>query len=158
MSQDELNRKRGRFVPWIIGLFYLTFTTALIGFVFIAYAHPPADSTEEAYDKGLAYNAILAKADAQSELGWRSSADYTRGRLTFILQDHNGQPIKAARGQAWFVRSGNPADDRSFVLHDDGDGNYFAKAPLPATGMWTVHVTVEKAGRQYQSVSTIEVD
>ncbi|ESQ82568.1 hypothetical protein AEAC466_17020 [Asticcacaulis sp. AC466] len=158
MDTEALNRRRGRFVPWIIAAFYLTFMTALVGFVFIAYAHPPSETTEDAYAKGLAYNDILAKAGAQAQLRWRSDIDYTAGRLRFSLTDHAGQPVTAARVKAWFVHPGNAVEDRSFDLRDDGEGRYVTDAPLPVKGVWTVHVTAEKAGRQYQSVTTVEVE
>ena len=158
VDTEALNRRRGRFVPWIIAAFYLTFMTALVGFVFIAYAHPPSETTEDAYAKGLAYNDILARAGAQAQLRWRSDIDYTAGRLRFSLTDHAGQPVTAARVKAWFVHPGNAVEDRSFDLRDDGEGRYVTDAPLPVKGVWTVHVTAEKAGRQYQSVTTVEVE
>lgn len=158
LAEAARNKRRGRWVPWIIALFYLSFIAVLIGFVFIAYGNPPAESTPGAYEKGLAYNETLAKAGAQAELGWQSRIDYTRGRLTFILKDHAGEPLTAATVKAWFVHPGNPADDRSFDLRDEGQGTYTAEANLPSKGVWTIHVTAEKAGRQYQAVATTEIE
>jgi nitrogen fixation protein FixH len=156
--QAAIDRRRGRWVPWIIALFYMAFMAALIRFVFIAYAHPPAESTAEAYEKGLAYNDTLAKANAQTELGWQSEVTYERGRLTFNLKDRSGKPIEGVTAKAWFVHPGNPKDDRSFDLSEDGSGVYFADAPLPTQGMWTIHVTAEKGGNEYQAVATAEIE
>ena len=48
IDQAEIDRRRGRIVPWVIAAFYLTFMSSLIGFVVIAYPHPPSDVTQEA--------------------------------------------------------------------------------------------------------------
>ncbi|CAL4869616.1 hypothetical protein MMA231_03908 (plasmid) [Asticcacaulis sp. MM231] len=157
-AEAERNRRRGRWVPWIIALFYLSFMTALVGFVFIAYAHPPAESTAEAYEKGLAYNDILAKAEAQRQLGWTSRVDYKSGRLTFALTDRGGHPVQGAVAKAWFVHPGNPADDQSVELREAGAGVYSAQATLPSKGVWTLHVSADKDGQAYQAVATTEVE
>ncbi len=158
MTERALNRRRGRWVPWIIVLFYMTFMSALVSFVFIAYAHPPAESTSEAYEKGLAYNSTIEKGTAQAQLGWQSTIDYSAQTLTFTLKDRAGAPLTGATVQSWFVHPGNPADDRNFALRDQAGGTYISAAPLPAKGVWTIHVTAEKAGRQYQAIATTEVE
>lgn len=155
-GQAATDRRRGRFVPWIIAGFYLTFMSVLVGFVFIAYAHPPADSTEEAYDKGLAYNETLARASQQAALGWRSDTVYSQGHTTFSLRDRQLAPVRHARVRAWFVHPGDAAFDRQFDMAEDGDGTYWADTVLPTRGLWTVHVTAAVDGDEYQSVTRIE--
>ncbi len=157
-ARREWEKRRGRYVPWVIAAFYLTFMSALIGFVFIAYANPPADSTEEAYDKGLAYNDTIAKARAQDKLGWVSTIDYANGQVSFSLVDKAHKPILDATVQAWFVSPDRSALDRSVSLVSQGGGKYTAKALLPAKGAWTLHVTAGRDDQQYQAMSQIEVD
>ena len=157
-DQAAIDRHRGRFVPWIIAAFYLAFMSALIGFVFIAYAHPPSEVTSEAYEKGLAYNDTLAKSAAQQALGWTSTIGYSQGRVTLTLHDSQHQPITQARAKAWFVHPDNHAMDRSFDLQGDGKGLYSAAAPLPDTGQWTVHVTAALGTDEYQSLDTVTVE
>lgn len=157
-DQAAIDRHRGRFVPWIIAAFYLTFMTALIGFVFIAYAHPPSEVTAEAYEKGLAYNDTLTKAASQQALGWLSTTQYSDGRVIFRLTDGLHQPLEHAQVKAWFVHPDNAAFDRSFELKSNGKGVYSAVAALPDKGLWTVHVTAALRGDEYQSVATITVE
>ena len=157
-DQAAIDRHRGRFVPWIIAAFYLTFMSALIGFVFIAYAHPPSEVTSEPYDKGLAYNDTLAKAASEQALGWLSTTKYEGGQIVFVLRDGKHQPIDDAQVKAWFVHPDNHDFDRSFDLRDNGKGVYRAAAPLPDHGQWAVHVTAAVGGDQYQSLTTITVE
>ena len=145
-------------MPWIIAAFYLTFMTALIGFVFIAYAHPPSEVTTEAYEKGLAYNETLAKSAAQQALGWSSTTQYNNGRVIFTLTDTQHQPIDHAQVKAWFVHPDNHAFDRSFDLQSDSKGAYSVAAPLPDDGQWAVHVTAAMGGDEYQSLTTVTVE
>lgn len=158
LSQDEIDRRRGRVVPWVIAAFYLTFISAFIGFVVIAFRNPPNEVTGEAYAKGLAYNETLTKAAAQDVLGWQSETVYDKGRVVFRLRDNRGDAIEQAQARAWLVHPAIKANDRTFDLHPVGPGVYAADAPLPSKGRWTVHVTAELRGREYQSVTSITVD
>ncbi|ESQ77662.1 FixH family protein [Asticcacaulis sp. AC402] len=154
----ERDRQRGRIVPWLIAAFYVTFMSAFIGFVVIAYSHPPHAVTENAYEKGLAYNDTLAQANAQAQMAWQSDIAYADGRLIFRLRDHAGDAIEGARVRAWFVHPSNGTLDRGFDLRHDGAGAYSVEAPLPTKGLWNVHVTAEQKDRQYQAAAQIEVD
>ena len=158
LSQDEIDRRRGRIVPWVIAAFYLTFISAFIGFVVIAFRNPPNEVTGEAYAKGLAYNQTLTKAAAQDVLGWQSETVYDKGQVVFRLRDSRGDAIEQAQARAWLVHPAVKANDRSFDLHPVGPGVYAADAPLPSKGRWTVHVTAQLRGREYQAVTEIMVD
>jgi nitrogen fixation protein FixH len=156
--QAEIDRKRGRIVPWVIAAFYLTFMSTLIGFVVIAYQHPPSDVTPEAYEKGLDYNAAIGKGEAQARLGWTASVAVEKGAVVFVLKDAAGQALDGAVARAWFVRPDRSALDRSVALSAAGQGRYSAKVALPAAGQWEVHVTAEVKGQQYQLVQPMEID
>ncbi len=152
----DIDRRRGRFVPWAIAGFYLTFMSALIGFVVIAYRNPPSEVTAKAYEKGLAYNQTLEKASLEEALGWHSVIGYQDGVIRFTLRDSRRQAIDGAEVRAWFVYPANAAADRSMTLLPAGEGVYKATLNLPEPGLWTVHVTAGKQGRQYQAVTTFE--
>jgi len=156
--QAEIDRKRGRIVPWVIAAFYLAFMSTLVGFVVIAYQHPPSDVTQEAYEKGLDYNAAIGKGEAQARLGWTSSISVDKGVAVFVLKDAAGRGLDGAVARAWFVRPDGSALDRSVELNATGPGRYSAKVALPAAGQWEVHVTAEVKGQQYQLVQPMEID
>jgi len=156
-AQAAIDRRRGRFVPWIIAGFYLSFMTTLIGFVVIAYRNPPSEVTADAYEKGLAYNQILAKASVEDALGWHSTVVYERDVVRFEVHDSRRRPVTGATVKAWFVHPADASSDRSVDLRPVGDGIYEASLRLPRPGLWTIHVTAEKQGRQYQAADSVEV-
>ncbi|EGF90036.1 fixH family protein [Asticcacaulis biprosthecium C19] len=155
-TQAQIDRRRGRFVPWIIVAFYVAFMSGFMAFVVIAFHNPPNEYTAEAYAKGLAYNETLAKADAQAKLGWRTQAVYSKGHLDVALSDSEGRPLDGARVRAWFVHPSVKAHDRAFDLRPDGAGRYSVAADLPVEAVWKVHVTAEQGGRQFQSMIIVE--
>lgn len=158
LSQQEIDRRRGRIVPWVIAAFYVTFMAAFIGFVVIAFRHPPNEVTGEAYAKGLAYNETLTQAAAQDALGWQSGTVYEDGRVIFSLRDANHEPIAGAHVRAWLVHPAIKTNDRSVDLKAVSPGIYAADAALPSKGRWTVHVTAGLGGREYQSAADIIAD
>jgi len=156
--QAEIDRRRGRFVPWVIVAFYLTFMATFIAFVVIAFQHPPSDVTAEAYEKGLDYNTTLDKAQAQARLGWTSSLSVENRQLTFVLKDAAGQGLDGAVARVWFVHPDKSGLDRSVALTGAGHGRYTAPVALPAAGQWEIHVTAEVKGQQYQLAQAMEID
>lgn len=156
-AQAEIDRKRGRVVPWIIAAFYLAFMLSFIGFVVIAFGNPPHETTRNAYEKGLAYNDTLARSAVQAQMGWTSKIAFSDGRLVVHLNDASGAPIVQGRVRAWFVHPADGARDVSLDLHHDGQGAWSASAPV-GKGLWAVHVTAEHMDRQFQATTQIEVD
>ncbi len=158
LSRAEIDRRRGRIVPWVIAAFYLTFMSTLIAFVVIAYQHPPSDVTEEAYEKGLDYNTAIDKGQAQARLGWTSSLSVDGKVMTFVLRDAAGQGLDGAVARVWFVHPDRSGLDRSVELVGAGHGHYTARLALPATGQWDIHITAEVKGQQYQLAQPMEID
>jgi nitrogen fixation protein FixH len=155
LSQADIDRRRGRIVPWVIAAFYVTFMAAFIGFVVIAFRNPPNEVTGEAYAKGLAYNETLTQAAEQDDLGWQSGTVYENGRVVFSLRDANHQPIAGAHVRAWLVHPAIKANDRSVELKAVSPGIYAADVVLPSKGRWTVRVTAGQGDREYQSAADI---
>lgn len=156
LMQAEIDRRRGRIVPWVIAAFYVAFVLGFMAFVVIAFHNPPNEITAEAYAKGLAYNDILDKEAAQDQLGWTSQAVLENGRVVFTLTDADGRAVDGATVRAWFVHPSLAANDRSFDLTPDGEGRYAAPVALPVEAAWKLRITAEQNGRQYQSATTVE--
>ena len=49
--------------------------------------------TEHPYEKGLAYNQVVAAEAQQEALGWKGTINYKNGVLNFILHDKNNMII-----------------------------------------------------------------
>lgn len=155
-EQALIDKRRGRFMPWLIIAFFVGFIAILINFVMIAVANKPSEVTQHAYAKGLAYNQIIAAQEAQDALAWKALCEFKSGQLHYQLKDAKGVAIDGARVKAWFVSPANADKDQAHELIAVGSGHYVAKADL-AKGLWQVHITSMKDGKQFQSVLDVEV-
>jgi nitrogen fixation protein FixH len=160
MTPEEraaFDKRRGRFMPWIIVAFFAGFVVILVDFAAFAINHPPSEVTPHAYDKGLIYNQTLADADAQVKLGWKADVSYQAQRLRLILKDAQGQPLTGARAKAFFVNAAESRLDRSADLQPGEAGIYSAAAGLPR-GNWKIYVTAAKGADEYQVNISQEVE
>lgn len=151
-QREQYNRQRGRFVPWVIVLFYLVFILPLIGFTVIAFRNMPSEVTQSAYEKGLNYNLTLSEQAAQDALGWKSVASFDQGELKLVLNDAEGAAIDGATVKAWFVHPANKNLDRQVDLHPVGPGAYAGTPDMGARAGYSVHITAAAKGREYQTV------
>lgn len=154
-AQAELDRHRGRFVPWVIIAFFLSFVVVLSVMTTIAVTHRASEVTAEAYDKGRAYNQTLQAAQAAARLGWQFSPTWKAGQLDLTIKDRNGQPVRAESVRVWFVNSADGQLDRAADMTATASG-YVSHIRLPR-GLWHVHVTAEQAGQQAQAVFDQEI-
>jgi len=137
-----------------------TVLIALLGFfavvasvngVFIVYAlrtHPGL-SDANAYQAGLAYNQVLAEAEAQRQLGWQVALDdetAVAGRFTLRLSDRHGDAVIAEAATAQLRRPGLEAADREIALVAAGPGLWHMPTADLAPGNWDVHVEVLRDG------------
>lgn len=155
-SSSAEDLRRGRYVPWVIAAFFLSFITPLLFFVWIAFQNKPSLVTEHAYDKGLAYNQTLEAAAAQRALGWTAAADIKNGMLSFFLTDKKGVPITGATVKAWALHPSNTSLDHALELHEENHGVYKATERLPQ-GLWKIRITALYHGDEFQFSTPFEV-
>jgi nitrogen fixation protein FixH len=156
LSQAEIDRRRGRFVPWVIAAFFLSFMIPLICFTVIAFRHQPSEVTPQAYEKGLAYNQTLEAAAAQKALGWQVTLSHADGRLSVLARDAKGAPLDSGQVEVWLIHPAQKALDRHLVLTPEGQGVYATAAALPSPSVWTAHITVQVADQQMQTRAFVE--
>ncbi len=137
---------------WIPKMFLAGFLVVIVanatmaGFAFSSWT---GIATEDAYRKGLAYNATLHAARAQAAAGWQGDVAYTvgdagRGRLEFTLRDRAGRPAAVEEVRAAFVRPTHEGFDFEFVLPPLGPGRYAATVDLPLPGMWDIRIAATR--------------
>ncbi|MDC7684470.1 FixH family protein [Asticcacaulis sp. BYS171W] len=149
-TQADIDRRRGRFVPWFIAAFFISFMLPLIAFTVLAFRHAPSEVTAQAYEKGLAYNNALDAEAAQEGLGWKVNGAFRDGVYRVSASDR-GVAMEDARVEVWFVHPSVKTNDRHAVLTHSGRGIYEAKIDLPVRAGWSAHVTVEDHGQQLQT-------
>ncbi len=114
--------------------------------------------TDQAYEKGLAYNQVLAMAEAQKKLGWMvetevvpmpaGSAHGADLRVTF--RDKDGKPLSGLAVEADFIRPTSAGHDGAVPLPEQGGGRYGAAVTLALAGQWEVHLTARRGAVNYQ--------
>jgi len=151
-----------RFIPWYFVLFFCVLTVIFAGFTYIAHVTHPGVVTEEAYEKGLHYNKLIARADAQAQLGWSSviAISYPvpgKARLSLTLKDKEGMPVSQAAVAATMVRPARQSLDFRVELVEQSPGVYAADLNPPVPGLWEVQVGAEKGADSYQDVKRVEL-
>ncbi len=113
-------------------------------------------STDNAYEKGLAYNRNIAMAKAQAEMGWQMEASIEpatgtandgvrdgghRGTLAVRYRDRDGHPIDGLDVHVILSRPTVKGYEREVVLTGLADGRYSVPLDLPLAGEWDGEVT-----------------
>jgi len=102
--------------------------------------------TNDAYRKGLAYNARIAVAQAQAKRGWHDRLDYVPGteRLRLSLVDRDGAGVSGLAVSAQLGRPATDQFDRTIALSQTGPGVYEAQVPSIEAGWWRVQITAQR--------------
>lgn len=150
--------KRDRWIPWAIVAFFVCFIALLSGFAWIAFHSYTGEVTENAYKKGLAYNADIAHANAQAELGWKTVLEIqTYDKITaivFSLRDASNHVISDATVTAYLSRPTQAGHDLAVALTFN-DGTYRGMASLKWKGIWDIRISATRDGYNYQQSKTV---
>ncbi|MGE5538788.1 MAG: FixH family protein [Gemmatimonas sp.] len=146
MTAKPLTRRplTGRTVLLCLLGFFAVVAGVDASFIYLAEKSFPGLTTEHAYENGLAYNRVLAAAEAQRALGWTVSAATAEGALTVRVVDRNGAPVESPRVVAEIRRPAEDADDRAVVLDRAAPGSFVATAALGAPGNWDVRIRIRR--------------
>lgn len=109
--------------------------------------------TDHAYEKGIAYNQLIAAEEKQEALGWKSTLRMENGKLIFNLKDAQGNALLPERAQAHFMRPTQANMDFEVSLQG-------AATPVafPAKGLWDVRVYATMRGVTYQQTQRLVVE
>lgn len=145
----------GRQVFVVIAAFFGIVIAVNAVFVYVATSSWTGVATENAYVKGLDYNATLRDAEAQDALGWaarlRSTAE-ADGATRISTEIRAGElPVRGLAVEAVLRRPTDAAADRTVTLYEARRGVYDAVVDLPLKGQWDVEVTARNAaGDRYR--------
>jgi nitrogen fixation protein FixH len=150
---------------WIPGVFVAMFAVMLVAngtMVALALGSWRGLHTQNAYEKGLAYDERVAEARRAEKLGWRVALDVTvvgagRARLSARLTDRDGHPVAAERVRARLMRPTQAGIDQRATLARTGPGRYAAEVPLPAAGLWRFEVAAVRDGESVYAARRVTV-
>ncbi len=132
--------RRGRWIPWVfVGGMALVVAVNLV-LVFAALTTFTGVTTGQSYDRGRAYNAVLAEAARQDALGWTARVAFDGGMLDVSVADRAGQPVRG-RLDGVLLR---PLEGREVPLDfvAAGPGRFRAAPALPARGQWEARLSL----------------
>jgi nitrogen fixation protein FixH len=156
MQTQSVPKPSDRWIPWYFAAFFVALTAVLVPMCIIAVHTGSGSVTDNAYEKGLAYNKAIRAAEEQNTLNWRGALTVTPidGRLfvQFNLANATGKPLNGAEVKFWLVRPTQAGKDQSVVLASQNNGRYTGEVTLPVHGSWEARVSATVDGHNYQTV------
>jgi len=134
-NMARIKQRDNKWIPWYFVLFFAVIAVVDGGMVYTAITTQTGLVTEQAYEKGLAYDKILDRGAAQAKSGITQKAIYENGVLRWTLH-LNGAPLTAAHVTAHIVRPVQDGHDFDLVLKSVGGGVYESKVMPPFRGLW----------------------
>lgn len=151
MSQTSQARPSDRFIPWYIVLLFVAQTFLFAWFIYIAKTTHTGLVTEQAYEKGLDYNATIEKDEAQAALGYSSVITKDGDRIILTLKDNAGKGVTAAKTTLWLYRPVQDGTDLSLDMTETAVGEYVAVVQVPKKGLWEVRIHAQTDKGPYQA-------
>ena len=151
---------------WRIFLFFFTgfivVTAVNAFFVYKAFTTHTGEVTDNAYQRGLAYNKTIAAAAREENLGWQpviTSRKYSGSTYDISLRvnDKSGKAVVFDNVQGSLFRPANAADDTAARFVKQEDGTYGARVSLPFPGLWEVRAVMNVGGQQFHVVKRIVI-
>lgn len=161
MSSSKNNKHK--VISWFFAIFFLTFITVDICYIYIAEKTWRGLATDDSYEKGLRYNQAIQATKEQKKLGWSLQIKYhpgkvNEGNLTVLLLDKNMQTISNADLVANFKRPVQEGKDFSLPLaFDSKNKNYNSMVDFPLPGQWDVEIVAKRNNDIYQDVKRLVI-
>jgi nitrogen fixation protein FixH len=136
----DFDPRRSRWIPWaFVGAFVVIIAVNLV-LVVASVSTFTGLTTAHSYDRGRAYNAVLAEAARQDALGWTAQIALEGEALAVAVADREGLPV-GGRLEGVLLR---PLEGTQLALDfaAAGSGRFLAHAVLPAAGQWEARLTL----------------
>jgi len=139
--------RRGRWIPWIFVLGFFVMLGANGSLIYFARQSWVGLAYDRPYERGLAYNSLLAEAEREAALGWTVAItlqDYRDGTLTLALHlAEKGNPIPDGEAEARLVR---PVEGDAVGLDPVPirDGRALLAAGGLRPGQWDLRLTIRR--------------
>lgn len=153
-------RRRGLSGPkvaMILTGFFLTVTAVDVVMITSALDSQSGLVTEHSYERGLAFNDLLAREARQEKLGWKLSVVQMAGRLSVAITDDKGQSVAVDRLELRLVRSSDARLDRTLAPVPAAGGRFEAELAGAPAGLWQVAVTAFRGEDRFDRVDTLVI-
>jgi nitrogen fixation protein FixH len=158
MALHPAFRRRGWWYPYIFVAGFAVVLAVNLAMMFSAVHTFSGLETDHAYEKGLAYNDVLAMARTQQAMGWTVNSEIRpvpagsghAADLLITFLDRQGMPLTGLTVKAEFIRPTSAGHDSSLQLLEQGEGRYEAMVDLVLGGQWEMHLTARHGDLVYQ--------
>lgn len=155
LSGTRETARRSRWIPWAFVGGFGVVVVANLGLILFALNSWTGLETDQAYQKGLAYNQTLAAATAQAARGWTTTLGFEpsgplSGRLAVSFEDSSGRPVTGLSVTAWLIRPTQEGFDQQVRLRAEAAGRYAAALDLPLAGQWQVRIEASGSAAPYR--------
>ena len=160
MQARAIMTERSGWIPYGFVAFFGVVLLANALMIWIAFATWTGLETDDAYQKGLAYNRTLDEAAAQAALGWEvdlelAQKDERTLALDLVLEGPHGDLIEDAVVSAAFVRPTHEGYDQLVTIPHRYGGEYESLVELPLAGQWELHLTIAAAGELWRETRRV---
>ena len=147
---------QGSAIPLLFVAFFAVVFLANGIMIAVAFRSWTGLETDNAYEKGLAYNNALNARAQESTLGWRVAASLEpagpgQAQLRVRILGRRGEAIYPDEVRAEFVRPTLVGHDFTVSLENEGSGQYARQLSLPLSGLWDVRISVTKGSDVHNS-------
>jgi nitrogen fixation protein FixH len=145
----------GRWIPlcFVAGLGLLVAVQAC--FAYLAISTDPGVAVPNAYERGLAHNAVLHEAAKEAALGWRVTLENRSGTghsgtLVVVAADGGTRRLDDLAVTGLVQRPLQGGLDARLAFHNAGNGVYLATYDLPLPGLWQIDLLLERGTAREQ--------
>jgi len=153
ISMSELSRREGKKFALYLLLAFLVVLAVNAVMVTVAIKSFTGLTTDHPYEKGIAYNKVVAAEEAQEKLGWQGNIAYENGVVSFTLKDKGEKAIKPEKTTVEITRPTQAGMDFSVELVGGK-----AEVQFPAKGLWELRAKTSYKGNDYQISKRIVVE
>jgi nitrogen fixation protein FixH len=155
MSARVQGSDDGRWIPLVFLGCLALLVMVQAGFAYLAFRSDPGIATPNAYERGLAHNAVLRAAAAEAALGWRVAVEHRgdgahRGALIVTATDAKARTLDDLAVTGIILRPTQAGLDRRLTFQPAGAGRYRAEYDLPLAGVWELDQLLTRDGTEMQ--------
>ena len=144
----------GSWIPWIFVVGMLVVVAVNATLVYFAMHSWGGLVSDHAFERGIAYNRLIAEAAAEEALGWKADVAYQAraggkdAALVVTLRSADGKPMNRAAITLEAQRPVEAQAPLAMALRYVGEGRYAAAADELRLGQWDIRMSVANDGHE----------
>lgn len=139
-QSTEISNSGGPLKGWHVLAALLAFFGTMIAangvFLYFAVTTFTGIETNDAYRKGVAYNARLEESRQIDKLGWQAKVTAKSDRVELVLLTEDGKPVRGVKINGEIGRPATDQFDVELTFAEAGEGIYRAENITLAPGNW----------------------